>query len=105
MPTAQTSGGRNGSAPLQGNLRGRGTRFEDLHTDVLSLRFDVLHGLADSRAGGLVAANGLLVVLLGGGHQLLEFLESIGTGRRGRSGTGGRGSRHGEKPPYCTALG
>src|SRR6266550_2054297 len=61
-------------------LRSRGRRaggsgfgfsaFQDLLADVLGCRFDVLHLLADARAGGFVAAHGFIYVLFDLGDQL-----------------------------------
>src|SRR5712691_3179330 len=64
-------------------LRSRGRRaggsgfgfsaFQDLLADVLGGGLDVLHLLADARAGGFVAAHGFIHVLFDLGDQLFEF--------------------------------
>src|SRR5271165_7150363 len=68
--------------------RGGGACFEDAYADGLSLGLDILHGFADARAGGLVSADGFLVVLFCGGDEFFEFLEGTAGGWGG--GNGGR---------------
>src|SRR5438046_3815516 len=58
--------------------RGRGgigftvAAFQDLLPHILGCGLDLLHLFADPRAGGLVAADGLVHVVLGFGHQSLH---------------------------------
>ena len=74
-------------------LRRGAASFENFSTQGLSLLFDVLHRVADTRPSSLIAADGLQVVLFGGGDQLLKFFKSVRAsgrwGRRWRRGSWG----------------